>query len=210
MGVCYIVGAGDFETPFVPSESDLVIAADGGLSHLLNNRIRCDLAIGDFDSLGYIPEGVERIVFPSQKDFTDTALALFEGERRGYKEFVILGGTGGRADHTFANYSLLSEARERGLFVRLVAKNSTALIIKNEKIRVKCDTGAHFSAFAFGGVASGVNILGLEYEARDIVISPTCHIASCNIFDGRVAEVSVEDGKLLIFIESENAKIKFV
>ena len=209
MSVCYIVGAGDFETPFVPGSDDLVIAADGGLLHLKKYGIRVDLAIGDFDSLGHVPEECERIVFPEKKDFTDTALALAEGERRGYREFIILGGTGGRDDHTFANYSLLLEAKERGLFAKLVSKNSTAFVIKNEKASVKCDTGAHFSAFAFGQVANGVTIKGLAYEASGVSLSPSCHLASCNLFDGRTAEVEVRDGALLVFVEAPFAAVNF-
>ena len=208
MGVCYIVGAGDFETPFIPNKGDLVIAADGGLMHLKKYGIRADLAIGDFDSLGRVPEECERIVFPEKKDFTDTALALLEGEKRGYLEFVILGGTGGRDDHTFANYSLLLEARERGLSVRLVSRNSTAFVIKNEKISVKCDTGAHFSAFAFGQEAHGVTIKGLAYEASDVSLAPSCHLASCNLFDGRTAELEVRDGALLVFVEAPFAVVE--
>lgn len=210
MSVCYIVGAGDFDLPFSPNTDDLVIAADGGLEHLKAHGIRCDIALGDFDSLGYLPDGYERIAYPVEKDYTDTALALFEGERRGFREFVILGGTGGREDHTFANYSLLSEAKERGLSAKLVSKNSTVFIVKNESARIKCDTGRHFSVFAFGREAKGVSISGLKYEGRDISIKPSCHLAASNLFDGRVCELSVKDGELLVFVEASDADIEFL
>ena len=207
MRTCYIVGAGDFDTPFSPEESDFVIAADGGLSHLLTYGIRCDLAIGDFDSLGELPSGCEYIKFPVEKDFTDTALALFEGKERGYTKFVILGGTGGRYDHTFANYSLLLKARELGCQAKLVSKSATALVIKNEEIQIKCDTGCHLSVFAFGGEAKGVSISGLKYEVSDITLSVSSALAACNLFDGRVAKIRVTDGTLLLIAESGDAKI---
>ena len=207
MSTCYIVGAGDFDTPFCPEEGDLVIAADGGLSHLLTYGIRCDLAVGDFDSFGSLPSGCEYIKFPVEKDYTDTALALFEGKERGYTKFVILGGTGGRDDHTFANYSLLLKAKELGCQAKLVSKNATALVIKNEKIRIKCDTGCHLSAFAFGGETKGVSISGLKYEASDITLSASSALAACNLFDGRVAKIEVAEGALLIIAESADAEI---
>lgn len=209
MNVCYIVGAGDFGTPFSPSDGDLVIAADGGFEHLKKHNIRCDLLIGDFDSITDLPSSIERITYPVEKDFTDTALALYEGERRGYTDFVLLGCTGGREDHTFANYCLLSEARLRGLRAKMVSKSVTAFIINNEKTRVKCDTGCHFSAFAFGGRATGITISGLYYEAEDLTLTPSCHLAASNLFKENAAEVSVECGELLIIVESENAEIEF-
>ncbi len=209
MDICYIVGAGVFEVPFSPKKGDLVIAADGGFAHLKKYGIRCDLLLGDFDSIDSLPQGIERMTYPVEKDFTDTALALYEGERRGYNDFVILGGTGGREDHTFANYCLLSEAIGRGIRVKIVSKNNTAFMIKNEKVLVKCDTGCHFSAFAFGGAAHGVSIKGLYYEAEDIDLSPSCHLTVSNIFKENTAEVSVKSGELLIFAESEKCETNF-
>ena len=210
MGTCYIVGAGVFETPFKKSAGDLIIAADGGYTNLKKYGITPDLLIGDFDSIDEMPEGIERITFPVEKDYTDTALALYEAERRGYREFIILGGTGGREDHTFANYCLLSEARGRGLFAKIISKNNTAFIIKNEKISVKCDTGCHFSAFAFGKDAFGVDITGLYYEAHDLTLVPSSHLTVSNVFKEEAASVSVKDGELLIIVESEKAKITFL
>ena len=61
MAICYIVGAGDFTTHFTPTDADLVIAADGGYDALKNAGIRCDLLIGDLDSINEVPTGVEII-----------------------------------------------------------------------------------------------------------------------------------------------------
>lgn len=209
MSVCYIVGAGDFDTQLTLTEKDLVIAADGGYLHLKNIGIKPHLIIGDFDSLGEVATDCERITFPVEKDYTDTALALYEGERRGYKDFVILGGTGGREDHTFANYSLLLEAKNKGLFAKLTSKNGTVFVVKNEKALVKCDTGRHLSLFAFGNEAHGVTVSGLKYEVKDIDVLPESHTTACNLFDGREAEISVKNGALLVFLESDSAIVKF-
>ena len=55
MKICYIVGAGDFDCGFEPKENDLVIAADGGYDNLKKFDIRCDLLLGDLDSIKEIP-----------------------------------------------------------------------------------------------------------------------------------------------------------
>ena len=83
MGVCYIVGAGDFASPFAPKEDDLVIAADGGYDHLIKFGIRCDILLGDLDSIREVPKKIETVTFPVRKDETDSFLAYREGVRRG-------------------------------------------------------------------------------------------------------------------------------
>ena len=66
MKTCYIVGAGAFYGDFTPDETDLVIAADGGYSTLKSLEIRCDLLIGDMDSIASIPTDVEIIRMMTQ------------------------------------------------------------------------------------------------------------------------------------------------
>ena len=106
--ICYIVGAGELHSLPSPTEGDLVIAADGGLDALASGGITPAVVVGDLDSLsGRVPEGVEILRHPVEKDETDSHLSYLEGAKRGYTRFSLYGCTGGRDDHTFANYSLL-------------------------------------------------------------------------------------------------------
>ena len=180
MGICYIVGAGDFTTHFTPTDSDLVIAADGGYDSLTKAGIRCDLLIGDLDSITEVPTGVKIIRYPVKKDETDMMLAYLEGARRGYTDFEIHGATGGRQDHTFANYCLLLYMSERGHRGAILCDTGATLLLKNGSIEVAGKCGKHFSAFAFGGEAVGVTIRGLEYECEDITLTPEFPLAVSN------------------------------
>ncbi len=54
-------------------------------------RLRARSAIGDFDSLGYVPEGVEVLVFPPEKDASDMELALGEAVARGADAVEVYG-----------------------------------------------------------------------------------------------------------------------
>ena len=200
---CYIVGAGDFVCDDLPGESDLVIAADGGYDSLVKIGVTPNVLIGDMDSLdgGKTIHGVEVIRYPVKKDETDTFLAYKEGVRRGCTDFVILGGTGGREDHTYANYSLLLYAAERGHTVRLVGRESDAYVIKNEAAEFSAEAGKRISVFAIGGNAVGVSISGVLYDARNITLSPSFPIGVSNSFLKERCTVSVEDGALLIIVE---------
>ncbi|MBQ8719928.1 MAG: thiamine diphosphokinase [Clostridia bacterium] len=202
MGICYIVGAGDFFMNSTPAEDDLVIAADGGADALVAHGIRIDLLIGDMDSVSELPTGVERLVYPKDKDYTDTFLAYLEGVKRGYTEFLIFGGYGGREDHTCANYALLHYARLAGHRARLVGQRNTAFVLHNEKAKVAGMAGQHISAFAIGGAAKGVSIKGFYYEAEDITLTPEFPLAVSNIFLDTDGEIEVLDGTLLVITEN--------
>ena len=60
---CVIVGAGEVsEREIRVDDGDYVIAADGGLKYLSDRGIKADMVLGDFDSLGYVPDHNNRIV----------------------------------------------------------------------------------------------------------------------------------------------------
>ena len=81
---------------------------------------RCDVAIGDFDSLGYVPQA--RIVsrHPVKKDKSDLELALDRVASYGFDEVVIYGALGGRLDHTLSNLQLAAKFAERGIEVTFI------------------------------------------------------------------------------------------
>ena len=204
MSICYIVGAGDFFGKFEPCVDDLVIAADGGFDTLTKLGIRCDLLLGDMDSRqggGEADNGVEILRYPVKKDETDTHLAYLEGVRRGYTDFCIYGGVGGREDHTFANYSLLLYAKNRGHNATLVGNRCKVFVIKNEHVTLSGRVGATISVFAFGGVAEGVCVSGATYEAKDISISPEFALGVSNSFLCGPVRLSVRSGALLVMVE---------
>ncbi len=201
MAVCYIVGAGEPHGSFTPEKDDLVIAADGGYLTLRALGIEPDILIGDFDSIDSVPEGVEILRHPVEKDETDTELAYLEGVRRGYKCFEIYGGTGGRPDHTYANYCLLLKAREHGHRARLIGESFSASVILNETTRVSGNAGKTLSVFAFGRDSRGVDIRGLKYGMHDGIIRSSSSIGVSNSFVSDEGEISVKDGALLIITE---------
>ena len=200
MKTCYIVGAGSFFGELSPKDGDLVIAADGGYDTLKKIGITPDLLIGDMDSIESDSD-IEKLVYPIKKDETDTYLAYLEGVRRGYTDFVISGGVGGRDDHTFANYSLLIYGKSHGHNIKIVGERCDIFAIRNEAVTVTGELGAHFSAFAFGGEACGVTIKGLEYEAEKITLTPEFPLAVSNRFLDSEGYIEVKSGTLILMIE---------
>ena len=81
--------------------------ADAGYTQVRRQGLKPDLVVGDFDSLGSVPEGEKIVRHPVMKDDTDMMYSLKECLGRGYRNFLILGATGGRLDHTVANLCAL-------------------------------------------------------------------------------------------------------
>ena len=202
MGICYLIGAGDFYGKITKSADDIIIAADGGYDSLIRHGYTPDLLVGDFDSINLkIPEDIKTVRHPKKKDETDMFLAYNEGVRLGYCDFVMLGATGGRLDHTYANLSLLLYAKERGHNVTVIDANGIILCIKNESISLAGEPGATFSVFAVGQDAKGVSIRNAKYEVEDVVLSPAFPLGVSNEFNDECAKISVESGALLIIAE---------
>ena len=197
--VCHIVGAGELFGNIEPKRGDIVIAADGGYDHLKAIGITPDIVIGDMDSVKEIPEGVKRIVFPTRKDETDTYLAYLKGVELGYKKFIIYGGTGGREDHTFANYCLLISAKKAGNEIILISSERKIYALVNEEKEIRGRCGAVVSVFAFGKDAEGVSIKDLSYEADNITLAADNPIGVSNEYSASERGViSVKSGALLV------------
>ncbi len=197
MRICYIVGAGDFSAPFTPKKDDMVIAADGGLDTLKKHGIKCDLLVGDLDSVKGEIFGVEILRHKVEKDETDMHLSLMAGANAGYKNFYIYGATGGRKDHTFANYCLLLWGKNRGYDVKIISEDYIISVIQNEEIKASGDEGATFSLFAFGSDAEGVSIKNAKYELENAKIKCEFPIGVSNSFKEGEVTISVKDGALL-------------
>ncbi|MCE5235564.1 MAG: thiamine diphosphokinase [Clostridiaceae bacterium] len=199
MGCCIVVGAGTFDTPIrKPRSGDLVIAADGGLTYLAQSGVAADVVVGDFDSLGSRPNHENVLELPKEKDDTDLLFALKYGLGRGYKEFHIYGGTGGRMDHTLANLQCLLYLAERGARGFLHGGGQTYTCVKNDSIEFDPGHAGTVSVFAWGGCAEGVALEGLSYPLSDARLTPDYPLGVSNFFTGQKSKIAVKNGALLV------------
>ncbi len=198
---CVIFCAGEFTTLLRPiPEAATVIAADGGLAHLIRLGIAPDIILGDFDSLGYIPRNAE--VHPVEKDDTDTMLAIKKALSRGCQEFWIYGGMDGpRPDHTVANYQALQYIADHGGRGYLVGNNAIATVVKNGTVSFPADAKGMLSVFCMGADAHGVSLKGLKYTLEDGTLRAGVPLGTSNQFIGENASVTVTQGSLLLIWE---------
>ena len=195
--LCYIVGAAD-STGADFSQKGFLIAADGGYRSLTERGIRPDLVLGDFDSLGFVPKEEKLLVFPSQKDDTDLAIAVEEGRRRGYTDFVLYGGIGGRIDHTFANVQLLSALAGEHCRGFLLGEGTVMTVIRNGEWHFSAENRGYCSVFSLSEQSRGVTEEGLKYALCDATLDRTVPLGVSNEFCCQPARIAVTDGELLL------------
>lgn len=184
-------------------ETDYVIAADGGLKHTQALNIIPHAVLGDFDSLGYVPENAN--IFPVEKDDTDAMLAIRHGLSLGYEEFWLYGSLDGpRLDHTIANFQALQYLADRGARGYLIGNDYLVTVVKEEALLFPADATGILSLFCLGQTAENVTLTNLKYPMEKGTITPGFPLGVSNHFAGEQATVRVEKGCLLALWDRKN------
>ena len=204
MGSCVIFCAGSFDGLAEPiARDDYILAADGGLTHVQTLGLEPHGIIGDFDSLGYIPQGAT--LFPVEKDDTDSMLAVRQGLKLGYDRFILYGSLDGpRLDHTLANFQTLQFIADRGATGFLIGKDYIATVVKNRKLTFSGGAEGIVSVFCMGADAQGVSLTGLQYPLENGKLSAGFPLGVSNHFTGAPACVEVREGSLLVLWDTKN------
>ena len=194
---CLIFCAGGFRGLARPVRpEDFLIAADGGLRHTEALGLVPEVILGDFDSLGFIPQNAT--VFPVEKDDTDAMLAIRRGLELGFREFDIYGGMDGpRLDHTIANLQALQFLADRGAAGYLIGAHSMATVIREETLRFPESATGNLSLFCLGPPAEGITLTGLKYSLENGTLTPGFPLGVSNHFAGQTATITVKSGNIL-------------
>lgn len=199
---CVIIGGGDCSVDILKANIntyDYIICADSGYDIAYEANIVPNLLIGDFDSIKTIPDNVNMITLPVEKDVTDCVAAYNEGVNLGFKSFVLFGGTGGRFEHTYSNISLMANASKSGISFTIIDEKHIFRSITNSSIKIDRKYNQQISVFAYGDKAYGVTESGFHYSLSDYTLDPfNGALGTSNDIVGDYGEVSVKDGTVII------------
>lgn len=203
MNRCVVICASPYNQPeFIKSEirkDDYIICADGGYDTAINASITPDIIIGDFDSsLTNIDENLQKIILPVEKDDTDSIYCIKYGISKGYNEFLLLGATGSRADHFFANLTLLKFVYSKGCTAAL-KDSKTSIYYTENTLELNC-SGHTVSVFPFGCNSATVTLKGFKYLADKLVMTSDFPIGTSNIATVENSVVKVHNGGVLVII----------
>jgi len=183
------------------SAAGTIIACDGGLRHCPPLGIIPDYILGDFDSAPpklleqYRRAGVPALSFPSEKDETDLELAVAHALALDADTIILIGASGGRADHQLANIHVLAQS---GNIPMEMWDERTSIRLVRDKIILPREEYKTVSLIPLTTEVTGITTQGLKYALNNEVLRIGQTRGVSNEFAADIADVVVGDGMLLV------------
>ncbi|MCI8795378.1 MAG: thiamine diphosphokinase [Dorea sp.] len=177
-----------------------VIAVDRGLEFLYSHQIVPDYIVGDFDSVSReivdyyrVQKNVPVRAHNPVKDASDTELAIRLAMTVGSKELLILGATGGRLDHLWANIQSLMIPFKAGIDAKIIDRQNLVRIIGGGETRLEKSKayGQFFSVFPIGNEIFGFNISGAKYPLKNHTLTSDNSLCVSNEIAGDAEEAVI-------------------
>jgi len=221
MKKCYIITAyfeGNLSKfisqPLLNEPSTFIICADGGYELALSCGIVPNLVIGDADSGAMTPDAptaqctnasqklatTEFVRIKKEKDESDTFVAVQHAANAGFDYIDIIGGIGGRLDHTISNIQTLAHFSSRTKKITMADETNFVTIVENSSITLSKKENWAISLFSFSDVCSGVNTTGLYYPLENATLRNAYPLGLSNEFTDDEATIEVKQGKLLVLM----------
>ena len=162
--ITVIVADGTFPEHEIPltyiRNAGRIVCCDGSTENLLKAGFLPEAIVGDMDSLSedLAEKYKSRIFRDESQDTNDLTKAVSWCIDRGYKDLVIVGGTGKREDHTLGNISLLVE----------YAKNVKVILITDTGILLPLLESSDISSFPGQQISIFAIEPGMEISSRGL------------------------------------------
>ena len=189
-----------------PDKNDLIIAADSGLDHAKTLGLTPAVVVGDYDSLGRVPEpgpDVEVITVPAEKDETDTQLAIRLALSRGADDIHIIGGLGGRLDHTLSNLAILEALAQKKVRCVIEDGQNRVRLLQSDSTILPRSGYTYVSLLSLDPIVKGVEIEGVKYPLKNAKLTRTFQYAVSNEITGNCCFIAVRKGSILV-VESRD------
>lgn len=186
---------------------DYCIAADSGLSYADKLGVRVDYLLGDYDSvdkniLEQYKENVDFKVYPREKDYTDTHLAIITAINNGADDIYILGATGTRMDHTLTNIGNMKAALDKGIDCHIVDKHNYIYMVSDKTCThiIKKDEqyGNYVSVFPMSEEVI-LTLEGFKYKLDKYILKQGLSICQSNEIEENNAKITIHKGLAVIF-----------
>lgn len=190
------------------TEDTFLIAADSGANCLYKYNIKPDLLLGDFDSIDrdvleyFKKSNCTMDVYPTEKDFTDTEIAVKKALSMNPSEIVFLGCTGSRVDHLLGNIGMLKICLQNGVNAYVKDENNN-IRLTSASTSLRGTGGQIFSLQAYGDEVTQLTIEGAKYSLNNYNLKIGESITISNEFLGDIVNLKFKTGTLMIILSSD-------
>ena len=199
----------DFFNRFIKEHLfDYTIVVDGALNTIKDSQVNMDLIIGDLDTVDnnlvikYKNQGIRVLEYSTDKDYSDTHLAILEAIKQNASDITIIGGIGSRLDHTLANIHTLLVPTKNNIPCRIVNENNIIQCTNNTLV-VENTFGKYLSLIPLTTEVIGINSKGLKYalDNTNLIVGESIGISNEIVDDN--AFITIKEG-ILIVIQSND------
>lgn len=171
-----------------------VICADGGLLCARQAGFSPDIYVGDSDSGGAPPEGVESLRLIPEKNLTDLQAAYELARDRGFREMILTACTGGRQDHHLANLLLMETAWQEGVHMTIMDPENEITYLCGGEMMVQPGAFHYFSIIPLDRELHDVHIRDAKYPLQADVVRRGDSLTVSNETLDRPAQISIGSG----------------
>ena len=151
----------------------------------------------DVNSNTSTDDEAELVVLPQEKDATDTEAAVDLAYNRGARVITIVGGLGGRLDHTLANLGVLAKYLGQADIFIIDGDNFVRMLAPGSHMIVSAGYD-YLGLMPFGGPVTGLTLRNVKYPLDNCDIDGMSSLTTSNEITEDPARISFESGKLLI------------
>lgn len=173
-------------------DSDVIIAVDQAVLQLYKQRIKIDLAVGDFDSLKNesMLSQLNVIKLNPIKDVTDTHQALVEAKKMMPDELILIGGIGGdRIDHFMIHTMFFDEFED----LKMIDEHTEMCLLKPGVYQVKTKGYVTYVAYP----KAVISLHDFKYQLQEYSLNTYDPLCISNEIVGEYGEVIIHEGRVL-------------
>jgi thiamine pyrophosphokinase len=205
-----IISGGYVEDAFLQTvihkeQYTMIIAADNGLMAADRINLTLDFIVGDFDSVDrsvlerYRAVSTPIKTFPTEKDKTDTQIAIELAIMHNPSTIDIIGATGSRFDHVLANIHLLLLPMQLNIVANIMDRNNKIYLTNKDFVIKKEDQfGDYISLLPFGDQVKGLTLKGFKYPLNGITLTSGNSLGISNEIVDTHGYVEVKEGTLIV------------
>ena len=182
-------------------KKDTIYAIDKGLEICYKYKIPITKIIGDFDSVDptilnkYPNDKILR--YNSDKDNSDTELAVNIALKDNFHEIIILNSSGARHDHFLFNVLILFKKPE---VIKILSSDGVLWALQSDhESNIELKPSTTFSLIPMSK-CTRVSITGCHYELKNETLELSSTLTLSNVANGEI-NVSFKSGNLLFYSE---------